>query len=72
MTQTIMFTDVEASSKLRRSKGESAAQRDLRDQSRLIRSQVKEHSGREVKTFGDGFLLAFSSARDAVRCASER
>jgi adenylate cyclase len=37
----------------------------------LIDPAVKRHRGRLVKTTGDGFLLAFASAVDAVRCAVE-
>lgn len=69
ITASVMFTDVVASSKLRRGKGEIAAQKVLTTQRRLIRSQVGRHGGREVKTLGDGLMLAFTSARDAVQCA---
>jgi class 3 adenylate cyclase len=69
VTATIMFMDVVASSKFRRGRGEASAQDALRTQKELIREQVQRHSGREVKTMGDGFMLAFASARDAVNCA---
>lgn len=35
----------------------------------LIDPAIAEHSGRIVKTTGDGFLAEFASAVDAVRCA---
>jgi adenylate cyclase len=37
----------------------------------LIEPKVKEHRGRIVKIMGDGLLLQFASAVDAVRCAVE-
>jgi class 3 adenylate cyclase len=41
----------------------------LREHNALVREQVREHEGYEVKTEGDGFMLAFSSARRALQCA---
>src|SRR5439155_22093325 len=35
----------------------------------IVRDQVREHGGYEVKALGDGFMIAFASARRAVRCA---
>ena len=41
--------------------------RDLRNE--LIDPTTTQHRGRVVKTMGDGFLIEFASAVDAVRCA---
>ncbi len=35
----------------------------------LIREQLRSHQGFEVKTEGDGFMVAFQSARQAIHCA---
>lgn len=37
----------------------------------IINSKIAEHRGRIVKTTGDGALVEFASAVDAVRCAME-
>ena len=40
-----------------------------RAQFATLRAGVAEHGGREVKTTGDGLMVAFTSAAAAVRCA---
>lgn len=37
----------------------------------LVDRKLKKHSGRLIKTTGDGMLVEFASAVDAVRCAVE-
>ena len=68
-TVTVLFTDVVGSTDLTTSRGDEAAREILRAQRDLIRHQVEEHSGHEVKGLGDGFMVAFASARRAVACA---
>jgi class 3 adenylate cyclase/tetratricopeptide (TPR) repeat protein len=68
-TVTVLFTDVVGSTDLTTSRGDEAAQEILRGQRELVRQQVEEHSGHEVKGLGDGFMVAFASARRAVACA---
>jgi class 3 adenylate cyclase len=69
-TVTVLFTDVVGSTDLTTSRGDEAAQEILRAQRDLTRKKVEEHSGHEVKGLGDGFMVAFASARQAVADAT--
>ncbi|MDQ3962512.1 MAG: AAA family ATPase [Actinomycetota bacterium] len=68
-TVTLLFTDVEGSTALTSRSGDAAGRALLRDCEDLIRKQITEHGGREVKSLGDGLMVAFSSARRAINCA---
>ncbi len=68
-TVTIMFSDIEDSTELTERLGDKAWQELLREHNALIREQLKEHGGYEVKTLGDGFMVAFQSARKGIECA---
>jgi class 3 adenylate cyclase len=41
----------------------------IRAHNAIVREELAAHGGYEVELQGDGFLLAFSSSRDALRCA---
>jgi predicted ATPase/class 3 adenylate cyclase len=69
-TVTILFTDVEGSTALTARKGDEAARALLRAHEEVVRNQVNAHGGHEVKAMGDGFMVAFASARKAVACAA--
>ncbi|MCH8207225.1 MAG: diguanylate cyclase, partial [Chloroflexi bacterium] len=68
-TVTIMFTDIESFTPMNERLGDKRAQEVLRIHNALIRQQVDAHQGFEVKSQGDGFMVAFSSARRAVESA---
>lgn len=70
-TTTLLFTDVEGSTHLGARSGDDAARDVLRRGEEIVRARVAEHDGVEVKALGDGFMVAFHSARKAVACAAE-
>src|SRR3954462_2094182 len=69
-TVTLLFTDIEGSTRLLESLGDGYADA-LAEHRRLVRGAVAAHGGAEVDTQGDAFFCAFSRARDAVLAASD-
>jgi serine/threonine protein kinase/cell division septation protein DedD len=70
-TVSIMFSDIENSTLIMEKLGDLRAQEVFQIHNRVIREQVAKQDGYEVKTMGDGFMVAFSSARRALLCAVE-
>ncbi len=66
---TILFTDVEGSTDLRTRRGDAAAHEILRAHEEIVRGCIADSGGREVKALGDGFMIAFTSARKALACS---
>lgn len=68
-TVTILFTDVEGSTALNERLGDLRWLELLRMHHAIVRDQTQSHGGFEVKAQGDGFMIAFPSARRAIECA---
>jgi DNA-binding NarL/FixJ family response regulator/class 3 adenylate cyclase len=66
---TILFTDCVGSTALLHRRGDDAAEVLRREHFALLRGAISKHGGREVKSTGDGLMVAFASAVAAVRCA---
>ncbi|HEV3480230.1 MAG TPA: adenylate/guanylate cyclase domain-containing protein [Gaiellaceae bacterium] len=69
-TVTLLFTDIEGSTRLLHELGERYAEV-LAEHRRVLRDAFSRHGGVEVDTQGDAFFVAFRSASDAVAAARE-
>ena len=68
-TVTIMFTDVEGSTRLLSTRGFTESHEIMRAYETIIDDKVAEHAGRRIKGLGDGFMISFGSVRHGVECA---
>jgi predicted ATPase/class 3 adenylate cyclase len=68
-TVTLLFTDIEGSTKLLQRSGELYAEL-LADQRSMLRAAFDLHDGYEVDTEGDAFFVVFRSAKDAASAAA--
>jgi predicted ATPase/class 3 adenylate cyclase len=70
-TVTMLFTDIEGSTRLLQELGADRYVRALEDHRRLLRQAMSRNGGVEVEMQGDSFHFAFSDASAAVRAAAE-
>ena len=68
-TMTLVFTDIVDSTVFAESVGDAAWVETVGGHETAIRSITATHGGRVIKFLGDGSMLAFESARAAVRAA---
>jgi class 3 adenylate cyclase len=64
----ILFSDIEESTALNERIGDRAWVRLIGAHDKLISGLVQRRSGHVVKSQGDGFMIAFARAEEAVRC----
>jgi len=64
----IMYTDITGFTALAQA-DEAGALRLLQEQEKLVGQVLEAHRGRKVKSMGDGLLIEFPDALDAVECA---
>jgi class 3 adenylate cyclase len=66
---TIVFSDIAGYTATTERLGDERTQQLLRAHNAIVREHVKSHRGVEVKSQGDGFMLAFSDPCDGLACA---
>jgi eukaryotic-like serine/threonine-protein kinase len=70
-TVTILFSDIENSTLLNERLGDARWLEVLREHNAVFRRRLDQHGGYEVKSQGDGFMLAFSDPAEALAFAVE-
>lgn len=68
-TVTVLFTDIVDSTSLAERLGDQRWFGVLSEHNAIVREQVARHGGEEIKNQGDGFMIAFRSARRALLAA---
>ncbi len=68
---TLLLTDIAGSTALTERLGEELGFRLLGDHRKLAEDLASRHRGTALKSLGDGVLLAFPDAADALRCAAQ-
>jgi len=67
--RTILFTDMEGSTRLTQRLGDARAMGVLRAHDRIVGEALGRHGGSEVKHTGDGLMAAFTSVVGAIESA---
>lgn len=69
-TITLLFSDIEGWTPIAE-QGDEQAHQLLQEHHQIFRRAINLHEGWEVKSYGDGFMIAFPSAKKAILCALE-
>src|SRR2546430_5409932 len=70
-TVTLLFTDIEGSTRLLQELGREDYCRALIEHRRLLRQAFEQHGGVELRTEGDSFFVVFARAADAIGAAAQ-
>ncbi len=70
-TVVVLFSDIEDSTSLNERLGDADWMRLLGAHDAVVRRHVDRHRGHIVKSQGDGFMIVFGDAADAVRAGAE-
>lgn len=69
-TTTLLFSDIVDSTRINVGLGDHAWRALRAEHDAIVRRAVAAHRGRQVKSMGDGFMLAFPSAADGLAAAT--
>jgi class 3 adenylate cyclase len=69
--RTFLFTDIVGSTSLTEEYGDIMAMTILRKHNEIVRDNLANNIGKEIKHTGDGIMATFNSTAKAVRCALE-
>jgi class 3 adenylate cyclase len=65
---TLLFSDIEGSTKIIERLGDDRAYEVIRQHHSIVRAELKAHGGNEVELLGDGFLMSFESPDHGLAC----
>ena len=68
-TVTLLFSDIEGSTRLLHDLGAERYRTALQDHRRLVRDAIASAGGNEIDSRGDAFFVAFARAEDAAQAA---
>src|SRR5437899_3453157 len=69
-TVTILFSDIRGFTEYTEQYGDEVAYQVLQEHNEIVRRHIGAFSGKVVKTQGDSFMVAFTTARRAVLCGA--
>ena len=68
---SVLITDMEGSTAFTDARGDEAAIELIREHEQIVRRVIRAYDAREIKSMGDGFMIAFASPVTGIACALE-